>query len=403
MTKPNPKNERTKREYYQYLKEAKGRDDATIDAVAKSLARFEDSTGRKEFRRFHREQAVAFKRQLADALNRRTGERLSQATLLSTLRDLRAFFFWLAHLPGFKSQIQYADADYFNLSDKAVTVARAKREKAVPTLAQVHHVLSAMPTATVMDRRDRALIAFAALTGARVAALASFQLGHLDIETGYVDQDARIVRTKFAKTFRTFLLPIGGDAMAIVADWVRELELDHHWGTADPLFPATQMGLDDEGGFRATDILRTGWSTTQPINAIFRRAFEAAGLPYFNPHSVRDMLVRHAMTLDLTPEAMKAWSQNLGHADVMTTFTSYGSVPTHRQGELIRAIGTPRSAATASPEQIASLETLLAGLKHGADDDCRGAPPTAKAPPQGRLRACRSCNSGARNLSTTTI
>lgn len=117
MTKHNAANERVKREYYQYLKEAKGRDDATIDAVAKSLARFEDSTGRKDFRRFHREQAVAFKRRLANALSKRTGERLSKATMMSTLRDLRAFFFWLAHLPGFKSQVTYADADYFNLSE----------------------------------------------------------------------------------------------------------------------------------------------------------------------------------------------------------------------------------------------------------------------------------------------
>jgi hypothetical protein len=50
------------------------------------------------------------------------------------------------------------------------------------------------------------------------------------------------------------------------------------------------------------------------------------------------MLVRHAMTLELSAEAMKAWSQNLGHADVLTTFTSYGQVPVHRQGELIRAM-----------------------------------------------------------------
>lgn len=37
-----------------------------------------------------------------------------------------------------------------------------------------------------------------------------------------------------------------------------------------------------------------------------------------------------------TPEQFKAWSQNLGHEDVLTTFTSYGTVPAHRQGELIR-------------------------------------------------------------------
>jgi hypothetical protein len=42
------------------------------------------------------------------------------------------------------------------------------------------------------------------------------------------------------------------------------------------------------------------------------------------------------MTLDLTPEEMKAWSQNLGHEDVLTTFTSYGTVHVLRQGELIR-------------------------------------------------------------------
>jgi site-specific recombinase XerD len=96
MTKPNPKNEIIKREYFRYLREAGGRDSATIDCVAKSLTRFEESTNRRDFKRFHREQAVAFKARLRDAVNARTGERLSKATVLSALRDLRAFFIWLA-------------------------------------------------------------------------------------------------------------------------------------------------------------------------------------------------------------------------------------------------------------------------------------------------------------------
>jgi integrase len=362
MTKHSPANERIKRDYFSYLKEALGRDEATIDGVAKSLARFEEATKAREFKRFHREQAVAFKAALAKATNARTGERISKATMLSTLRDLRTFFFWLAHLPGFKSHIAYADADYFNLSDKDVAVARARREKRVPTLAQVHHVLSAMPADTILGRRDRALIAFAALTGARVAALATFRLGHVNIGEAYVEQDARDVRTKFAKTFRTWFMPIGGEALAIFTDWAAELERDHLWSRDDPLFPATQMGLDANGGFMALGILRSGWRTAQPINAIFRRAFERARLPYFNPHSFRDMLVRHAMTLNLSAEAMKAWSQNLGHADVLTTFTSYGQVPAHRQGELIRGEGGAAPGA-ASRDQIAALETLLSGLK----------------------------------------
>lgn len=336
MAKPNPANERIKRDYLRYLKEAKGRDEATLDAVAKSLTRFEDSTGRKDFKRFHREQAVAFKKQLGEAQSIRTRERLAKATVQSTLRDLRAFFFWLAHQPGYRSVIAYGDADYFNLSERDAAIARAKREKAVPSLAQVHHVLSSMPTSTVLERRDRALVAFTMLTAARVGALATFRLQHINEADGYVEQDARVVATKFGKSFRTFFMPVGGDALEIVKEWIEELRRDHLWGPADPLFPATRTGLNRAGVFSPVGIERKAWVTTQPIRDIFRRAFAAACLPYFNPHSFRDMLVRYAMTLNLSPEEIKAWSQNLGHADVLTTFTSYGQVPTHRQGELIQ-------------------------------------------------------------------
>lgn len=365
MTKHNAANERVKRDYYRYLKEAKGRDEATIDAVAKSLARFEGSTKRKDFRRFHREQAVAFKRALADAVNARTGERLSKATMLSTLRDLRAFFFWLAHLPGFKSHVAYNDADYFNLSDKDVAVARARREKSVPTLDQVEHVLSVMPADTIVQRRDRALIAFTMLTGTRVTALTSLCLSHVNVAGGYVDQDARTVRTKFAKTFRTYFMPVSGRALGIVADWHAELSADMTRGPGGALFPATAIALDWTGDFAPAGLHRHGWSTSAPVREAFRRAFDLAGLPYFNPHSFRDMLVRHAMTLDLTPETMKAWSQNLGHAEVLTTFTSYGMVPQHRQGELICSAqrGALVDVGADTDRVIAALEAALFTVK----------------------------------------
>lgn len=364
MTKPNPANERIKREYYAYLKEAKGMDEATIDTVAKSLARFEASTKRKEFRRFHREQAVAFKRGLAEALNARTGERLSKATMLSTLRNLRAFFFWLAHVPGFKSIIAYSDADYFSPSEKDVAVARAVRNKQVPTLAQVEHVLSVMPGDAILQRRDRALIAFAMITVARVGALASFRLADVNIAERYVDQDARTVRTKFGKTFRTVFMPVSDRAHDIVRAWHAELSADLTRGGTDPLFPATAIAPDATGSFAPTGLARHGWSTTEPIRDIFRRAFALAGLPYFNPHSFRDMLVRHAMTLNLTPEEMKAWSQNLGHSDVMTTFTSYGAVPVHRQAELIasRRRMPARDIPALTAEQVSALKALTAAL-----------------------------------------
>lgn len=360
MTKPNPGNERIKRDYFSYLKEARGRDNATIDGVAKSLARFEETTRNKDFRRFHREQAVAFKARLAAAVNARTGENLSKATVSATLRNLRDFVFWLAHLPGFKSHIGYADADYFSLSEKDAAIARARREKRVPTLEQVQQVLRAMPANTALERRDRALVALAVLTGARIGALASFQHGHVNLNEGYVEQDARTVRTKFGKTFRTYFLPVSDEARAIFADWHEELGGDHLWGPADPLFPNTEMGLGSDGAFAAVGLSRRAWSTSAPIRDIFKRAFERAELPYYNPHSFRDMLVRHAFTLNLSPEQMKAWSQNLGHADVLTTFTSYGQIPTHRQGELVRQSTKAAEMSGATGAEIAALRSLLA-------------------------------------------
>jgi site-specific recombinase XerD len=346
------------------LGEAKGRDTVTIDRVAKSLARFEVSTSHKDFKRFHREQAVAFKRRLNEATSTQTGERLSKSTVQSILRDLKAFFEWLAREPGFRSHIDYSDADYFNLSEKDAAIARAKREKAVPTLEQVGRVLAAMPCDTALERRDRALIAFATITGARVMALATFRLGHVNLTGGYVEQDARTVATKFAKTFRTVFMPVCEGALRIVAEWMAELREVHLRGPDDPLFPATAMGVGQSGAFQPQGLARQGWASSGPIRDVFRRAFEAAGLPYYNPHSLRDMLVRHAMTLDLTPEEMKAWSQNLGHGDVLTTFTSYGTVPLHRQSELIRARSVDHgSQATDDADLLAALDTIKSRIE----------------------------------------
>jgi len=47
--------------------------------------------------------------------------------------------------PGYKSRLQYSDADYFNLSEKDVRVATARREQVGPTVEQVKHVITLMP------------------------------------------------------------------------------------------------------------------------------------------------------------------------------------------------------------------------------------------------------------------
>ena len=346
MAKHNAKNERIKREYMIYLREAQRRNTVSVDAAAKALSRFEEANGFKDFAQFHHAQAVAFKSKLDKQLAMRTGERLSKATIHSTLNTVKAFFIWLAGQPGYKSKLSYSDADYFNLSQNDVRIATAKREKAVPTLAQIHHVLSIMPSATDIEKRNRALIAFAILTGARDGALASFKLKHVDLTNSMVNQDAREVKTKFRKTFTTTFFPVGGDALAIVTDWIAHLRGSLLRCDQDALFPATERTISPDGGFAFTTLKRGNWGTAAPIRRIYRNAFAAADLPYFNPHSFRHTLVQLGETMCQTPEQFKAWSQNLGHDGVLTTFTSYGTLSPHKQSELIKGLANKRENGT---------------------------------------------------------
>jgi integrase/recombinase XerD len=90
--------------------------------------------------------------------------------------------------------------------------------------------------------------------------------------------------------------------------------------------------------FEAVGLARRHWSTTSPIRAIFKTAFQFAGLPHFNPHSFRTTLVQLGQTLCRDPEQLKAWSQNLGHEGVLTTLLSYGAVAPLRQGQIIQTL-----------------------------------------------------------------
>ena len=134
MKKHNPVNERIKRKYFAFLKEAKRHSEPTVDAVAKALSRFEAYTRYRDFKAFHFEQAIAFKNYLAEQKGQQSGEKLSKATLHATLTQLKRFFQWLAMQPGYKSRVQYADAEYFNLSDKDTRIATAKRQQRFPTM-----------------------------------------------------------------------------------------------------------------------------------------------------------------------------------------------------------------------------------------------------------------------------
>ena len=336
MRRHHPKNERIKRRYLAYLEDAKRQVPKSADQAAAAIALFEVSTGYRDFALFHIEQARRFKRELNEQVSDITGKPFSKATIHSRLMAMRTFFQWLAGQPGYR-RINYSDADYFNSSANDSRIATAQRERPIPSIEQVRHVLSTIDGQDEIARRDRALIAFALLSGARDDALASLSLRHIDLALRTVFQDARMVRTKNRKTFTSWFFPVGDDIEAVVRDWVTYLTKVKLFGPDDPLFPATARTFDANGKFAANGLERRHWKGADAIRRIFRRRSKAAGLPYFYPHLIRSTVGRLGQQI-CNPEEWKAWSQNLGHEHVGTTFNSYGKVASHRQAEIFEAM-----------------------------------------------------------------
>jgi integrase len=213
MAKSKTPNERIKRAYIDFLRQATGRSEASLEAVAAALHRFESYTRFRDFHDFHIEQAKAFKCRLATESNAWTGEKLSAATSTSILGTL------VLPVARRAARIQVpdrrSDAEYFNPPANQVRVATARREQRIPTVEQILHVLATMPAETDIEKRDRAVIVFTLLTGARDGATVSFKLKHIDM-------------------------------VAEGVDFLRHKKL---WGDDDPLFPATEVGIGETGRF----------------------------------------------------------------------------------------------------------------------------------------------------------
>lgn len=334
MTKYNAKNERIKKEFYEFLQESKGRNFKTLDQVRNSIYRFEEYTKFKDFSTFRKEQAIGFKKYLAKKKTKRNGDAMSKSTLLHISTNLKQFFIWLRDQKGFE-KIKLTEIEYFNMLENDIAIAKGKKFKNYPTLEQIRKVIFEMPTTTEIEKRNQALIAFTILTGARDSAIATMKIKNIDIYHKTLTQDPKDgVKTKFGKLIYTKFFPVGDDIEKVVIDWVRFLREEKFYNDNHPLFPKTKLAHNQDFAFEAQGLEPIFWKTTTQIRDIFKNSFAKCGFPYYNPHSFRDtlsMLGKKTCTL----EQYQAWSQNLGHSKMSTTLDEYGGISVHRQFDLI--------------------------------------------------------------------
>ncbi len=338
MIKTHEQNERNKLSYQTRLRHQGSLDHKTVDKAMSAIRQFEESTGCKPFKAFRIEQAIVFKEWLESARNQRTNKPLALATQHATLRAVRDFFNWLSDQPGFKSAIPRDGWQYFRPPRKDQRAAQRPSPRSVPTVEQVARAFDAMPAATSHHKRDKAVLAFLMLTGARIGAVASLRLKHVNLEARRVFQDPREVKTKHAKTINTTFFPMGEKYFDAVVHHINHLKADLLFGPDDPLFPKSDIRLGPNG-FERKGLSRKPFAGSAPLTNIVKEAFATVQLPEYTPHAFRHMLARYGDQICPNREAFKAWSMNLGHDSIVTTVSSYMPVSEEAQHDIISRLG----------------------------------------------------------------
>jgi integrase/recombinase XerD len=360
-TKFCPENERIKRKYFTYLKEAKGLSDKTIVEIKKSLMRFEDFGDFKDFKHFSPKQASEFKKWFANSKSKITGGNISKSALLHTVNNLKDFFVWLSSQKGYK-KITFADIQYFNLSENDKRAAKAGKPRNFASLEQVKFAIEKMPEASEIEKRNKAIVCFLILSGVRVGALISLKLKHFDEEIELINQDPSEVSTKGGKQIFTYLVNVDEQIKTYFLNWIKFLKQEKLFSPNDPIFPAALNRMDEGGNFIKDGLSKNHLTSTNNIDEIVKSAFKNADLKYHCPHSFRNTLVMLASKFCTTPEQFKAYSQNLGHENVLTTFTSYGYVDQFRQGEIVRDFGVKKKEIGESETSL-MLKEMMKGIE----------------------------------------
>jgi integrase/recombinase XerD len=357
MTEYNPENERVKKQYEEALLHGRHRAPRTVEAVWKAINLFEKFTGQKSFKNFNTEQAKGFKRWLTRQHNA-NGQPLSLSTTRSSLANIRAFFSWLIVLPQYTKRVDGRGIDYLRLSDNEERAGRATREKIAPTVEEFHRVLENMPYGSDVEKRDRAIVAFALVTGVRDGALISLKHKDVDLDKREVWQDPRHVKTKNRKGITSQFVPIDTLAEEIVLEWIDYSRNVLGMKPDDPLFPKQRVVNNPETlQFEACGFSTEHWANATPVRDIFHKAFIAAGLPKCQPHTVRNTITIWAQG-NCSQLQFKAISQSLGHDHAMTTYNAYGNLPHYDVRKAVASIGEG-----SSDLRHLSTEDLWAELK----------------------------------------
>ena len=112
---------------------------------------------------------------------------------------------------GFRKSIKTNDIAYLKPSLKELAMTRTQGFRDFPTPEQMKSVIMQMPSETDIQKKDRALIAFIAITGVRDGVICGLKLKHINLAKELVHQNPMDLETKYSKEIFTFFFQIDDD------------------------------------------------------------------------------------------------------------------------------------------------------------------------------------------------
>ena len=188
---------------------------------------------------------------------------------------------------------------------------------------------------TDIEYRGQAMLATLLLTGARIDALISFNIGDFNLDRNYAFQDAEHVNSKFSASYKTNLWKFKPELRLILENWIVKLKNKHGFADNEPLFPKVSITTNELNLFQNDGFLKEPIKSQSILREELYKQLEKASLGHYTPHTIRNSLIALFYSFSLTPEQQKAISQNMSHKHLTTTMNGYYKVNEFRQDAII--------------------------------------------------------------------
>ena len=361
----NIKNIKIKRKYTDWLLEARGFAESTVDQMIRAVDLYEEFTSYKDFSSFNLQKAKDFKQWLRKRMY--NGKSIAFNSYRAYLIHLRKFFEWLITQPGYRSKITADSLEYLRITKKESRIVAQQPLRKFPYKEYIVNLAKSIEGQSEVERRNKALISFTFLTGMRDSAIISLPLKAVDIDRLIVCQNPVYgVRTKFSKTIYSKIFKFDEILLTNFIDWHKYL-LDKGFSSTDPVFPRSRstQGENSLSFEESTETEPIFLESTGSMRDIFKKTAAAADLPYHQPHSFRHAAIYYALKLARNADELKAISQNFGHEDVRTTLSVYAQ---YEPEKLIEVLASLNYSGNQELKGKALLEELKKIVKQSIND-----------------------------------